>query len=428
MEVPKALATDPSDKTSGVLIADSNDAIKEVYRDIYEVTPSSILNWREKISFVLFSIKDFFFKLFHRNRLISRYLDTESDDIRANTRSRVKTYGPSFEQKGGHYLSQQEIEQFASDGLLGPFKTSVGSEKIAKAHNHGFSNPTQVYPHLYSENFLDIALDPAIVQRVSSILGGEVDIARTSLFVKQPGDPAAYTRWHMNPPLNWGSSEDTDTKYLTVWIALSNATLQHGCLKVIPRSYKMYPSELVPRVMDSELLLDKPFDSFLNSVMVKKFRQQDDRNKQTPSKFDKFTLSRVNVASVMVRALCYNNYFKSFVENNNLKAYGLPASPGEFYMFVSENFHASLPNLSDEARVAMVIRFMKRTADTGQVSSLQTIINRTPEGVKKEIRQSDGSFRMPIFATDSAKSGVVGGKHYLTREFLQSHVKGYKAE
>lgn len=79
----------------------------------------------------------------------------------------------------------------------------------------------------------DIASHPAILDAVEDVLGSDIFLWGLSLFVKEAKDPG-YVSWHQDSTY-WGLSEPD---VVTAWIALSPATRESGCMKMLPGSHR----------------------------------------------------------------------------------------------------------------------------------------------------------------------------------------------
>lgn len=88
-------------------------------------------------------------------------------------------------------------------------------------------------PHYYFEEWLNTCRHPRILDAVESILGPELVLFYSSVFVKQP---RAETRveWHQDNPY-WQSVSGTDV--VTVWLALDDVDEENSCMYVIPGSH-----------------------------------------------------------------------------------------------------------------------------------------------------------------------------------------------
>ena len=90
-----------------------------------------------------------------------------------------------------------------------------------------------------------------ILDRVEEILGPNLIVFSTSLFIKEP-HTAHYVSWHQDLTY-WGMDGDEE---VTAWVALSSATLNNGCMRMLPGSHER---ELAPHrdTFDKDNLLTR---------------------------------------------------------------------------------------------------------------------------------------------------------------------------
>lgn len=160
-------------------------------------------------------------------------------------------------------LSEQEITQFERDGFIGPFdvyprddllallpelRTSL-LDREAAVYDLEQAGPLANYDrHLDIEFLAEHIRRPEIVDRIRCILGEDLLCWRTEFFSKYPGDEG--TDWHQSRNLAIGNgiaqlaATEPHPRYpdtfltLTVWTALTDATIENGCLQYIPGSHR----------------------------------------------------------------------------------------------------------------------------------------------------------------------------------------------
>lgn len=96
-------------------------------------------------------------------------------------------------------------------------------------------------PHLLLRWAADIVRDARILDAVEDLLGPDLLVLHTTLFVKTPHD-SGYVAWHQDMAY-WDLSSD---RILTAWVALTDSTMANGCLRVVPGSHRepMLPHRL----------------------------------------------------------------------------------------------------------------------------------------------------------------------------------------
>ena len=137
-------------------------------------------------------------------------------------------------------LSTEEMDQFRTQGFLGPFALcspeEMGATRPAieavleseppdhrqKVHNR----------HLDHRLIWDLATDPEIIGRMQCLYGDDLLMWRTNFFVKEPGAKEIpwhqdHNYWPLEPPV-----------IASAWIAIDESTVENSCLQVIPGSHR----------------------------------------------------------------------------------------------------------------------------------------------------------------------------------------------
>ncbi|SDT55088.1 phytanoyl-CoA dioxygenase family protein [Jiangella sp. DSM 45060] len=95
------------------------------------------------------------------------------------------------------------------------------------------------YPHKLSSLMLDTMRHPTIVDGLTRIIGPNVKAMQSMLFVKAEGKPGQ--AWHQDEMF----IPTRDRSLTAAWIALDDATVENGCLWVLPGSHRdgvIYPN------------------------------------------------------------------------------------------------------------------------------------------------------------------------------------------
>ncbi len=208
----------------------------------------------------------------------------------------------------GKVLSDDQIAQYERDGFLFPVSVLTPDEAAA-AHaaleqaeaDHpgtldgaGRNNPHLMFP------FLDaIVHHPRMLDAVEDIIGPDIRVWGTVLFIKEAHDPG-YVSWHqdfthmgLEPHLG-----------ISAWLALTPSTIESGCMRMIPGTHK---SEILPH-----------HDTF------------DENN-------------------ILTRGQTIHGVDES-------KAVDLVLQPGEMSLHTPRTIHASAPNNSDNRRIGFTIQ------------------------------------------------------------------------
>jgi non-haem Fe2+, alpha-ketoglutarate-dependent halogenase len=156
--------------------------------------------------------------------------------------------------------------------------------------------------HLLFKWLADLIRMPHILDAVEDLIGPNILCWTTHWFVKEAQSPN-YVSWHQDSNY-WG----LDTKDLvSVWVALSPATVESGCMQMLPGSH-----------------LDPP----LPHVDTRAEHNMLTRGQSIETGIDES------------------------------KAVNVELKTGEAALFAYEIAHASPPNQSDDRRIAIVLRFI----------------------------------------------------------------------
>lgn len=139
-------------------------------------------------------------------------------------------------------LSASEIDQYRREGWIAPIDVMSEDEALGLAQQladaeaeypEHFVGPGRNNAHLAFPFLTDVTTDPRIVDRAAALIGDDVALTSTVLFVKEP-DSAGYVSWHQDS-FYMGLSGDN---FVTAWLALTPSTLETGCVSVIPGTHR----------------------------------------------------------------------------------------------------------------------------------------------------------------------------------------------
>ena len=148
--------------------------------------------------------------------------------------------------------------------------------------------------HLDSTAVAALCTSTPIIEAVRKILGPRLVLWRSNIFNKLPGAPEL--EWHRDASV-WRDIL-TPMINVTAWVALTSANLTNGCIEFLPGSHRLkYGSERV----------DRPYLQLPHAVSEKKI--------------------------------------------------SISLEPGEFVLFDSATMHRSGPNISNDRRLGIAIRF-----------------------------------------------------------------------
>jgi ectoine hydroxylase-related dioxygenase (phytanoyl-CoA dioxygenase family) len=147
-------------------------------------------------------------------------------------------------------LSAHEIAHYDAEGWVIP-QFRLPPSRVAQMrealdallrHNPGVRPEKLVSAHVEGDNgegvrgsrrFLELAMDPEIVELVSGVIGEDVILWGCHVFCK-PAAEGYETPWHQDGHY-WPIRPLANC---TVWVALEESTVENGCLRVIPRSHR----------------------------------------------------------------------------------------------------------------------------------------------------------------------------------------------
>jgi hypothetical protein len=209
-------------------------------------------------------------------------------------------------------LTHNEMEQFRRDGFLGPF-TAFQPEEM-NAFRETVCNRVLATPrpdtsadrgrHGDSETIWRLCSAPAIVERMASLYGPDLVLWLSTIFYKPPArdDRLEEFPWHQDVVF-WNLEPSIS---LCAWIAITPATVENGCVEVIPGSHK--------RIHPTITTTDPKFAAHFHGLSA------------DPAGIDES------------------------------KKVQLVLKPGEFFLFNERTLHHSGPNRSHEPRIGLGYR------------------------------------------------------------------------
>jgi len=150
-------------------------------------------------------------------------------------------------------LTEAEVKKFYEQGFLGPF-TLCSPEEMAQIRDQlwqEIQKPSEVYGfvtgrdrHLDCLNLWKLLKRPEWTERIASLLGPNLLLWRSQLFLKMPG--AAETTWHQAS--TYLSEEgykatlhpkDRESLFqLTTWVAFDDVDLENGCMQFLKGTHR----------------------------------------------------------------------------------------------------------------------------------------------------------------------------------------------
>jgi len=155
-------------------------------------------------------------------------------------------------------LTESQIAHYHDDGFFGPVDilspTEVADyrkrfEAYEAAHGGWYELSKGQKLYLLQTWVAELAKHDLILDAVEDVMGKDIFVWGCSLFVKEPGQ-GTFVSWHQDSTY-WGLSKPD---VLTAWIALSPATIDSGCMKMMPGTHKWDQIEHKDTLSEKNLL------------------------------------------------------------------------------------------------------------------------------------------------------------------------------
>jgi len=137
-------------------------------------------------------------------------------------------------------MTPEQLDDYARNGVLHPLpalddgevaRFRRGAEELADRFE-GEKAAIFGQAHLFHRWAYDLALHPRILDSVAMIVGDDILVHSTSLFLKRP-NTADFVSWHQDG-YYWNLDEP---RLVSAWIALTDSAPDNGCLRVVPGSH-----------------------------------------------------------------------------------------------------------------------------------------------------------------------------------------------
>jgi len=208
-------------------------------------------------------------------------------------------------------LSESAIQQYREEGYYFPIRVLETDEAAAcrtqletfeKSQGEVVAGPLRSKAHLLFKWVDNVMRKDTVLDAVEDLIGPDI-LCWNTFFWNKEARSDSFVSWHQD--LNyWGL--DTD-ELITVWLAISTASLKSGCMSVLPASHK---GDMMPH--------------------------QDEYKPEN-------MLTRGQEISVEV---------------DESKAVAMPLQSGEASLHNGRLAHASAPNRSDDRRIGLSLHYM----------------------------------------------------------------------
>jgi non-heme Fe2+,alpha-ketoglutarate-dependent halogenase len=138
------------------------------------------------------------------------------------------------------FLTPEQVRRYRNDGILFPVRIVPSSEM--SRFQDGFRElerrrgGVQKYtpsPHLFFPWAWELVTMPRLLDAAQDLIGAELVIDSSLLLCKYRRDPA-FAPWHQDGVYSgWFK-----TPSVSAWIAIVDATVENGCMKVIPGTHR----------------------------------------------------------------------------------------------------------------------------------------------------------------------------------------------
>ena len=138
-------------------------------------------------------------------------------------------------------LSEAAVAQYERDGYFSPVPVLDVSEtadlrarvEAAEAADGGAFKPAhRSKSHLLYKWVDDLIRDPRVLDPIEDLIGSDILCWNTIFWIKEAGTET-FVSWHQD--INYWGLEDGDV--VSAWLALSPATEEAGCMRVMPGTH-----------------------------------------------------------------------------------------------------------------------------------------------------------------------------------------------
>jgi len=139
-------------------------------------------------------------------------------------------------------LSPEQVVAYERDGFVFPIEVltpdavrACRSELEAWEHERGapIDFPQKSKSYLLFDWADRLVHHPKILDAVEDVIGPDILVYHSTLFLKEAHTPA-FVRWHQDSTYFYLEPH----LHVTAWVALSDATVQAGCMQALPGSHR----------------------------------------------------------------------------------------------------------------------------------------------------------------------------------------------
>jgi len=155
-------------------------------------------------------------------------------------------------------LTAAQQEAYERDGFVAPIDIfspaeaadiRAALEEAERRWPEGMAGANRNNAHYVLPALDAITHDSRILDAVEDLIGPDILVAGTTLFIKEP-ETKGFISWHQDA--RYIGLEPHD--WVTGWLAISNVTEENGCMRMIPGSHKAPLAEHVDTYGEDNLL------------------------------------------------------------------------------------------------------------------------------------------------------------------------------
>ena len=139
-------------------------------------------------------------------------------------------------------LTAEQLQHYRDCGYVSPVE-GIGPAKAAeyrrrmeeaeKAFGPMDKSSRGSRSHLLFRWAADLVREPGVLDAVEDLLGPDLLIFSLTVWLKEPREPN-FVSWHQDSTYHY-----LDSRTVGTWIALSDASVEAGCMEVIPASHRV---------------------------------------------------------------------------------------------------------------------------------------------------------------------------------------------
>lgn len=138
-------------------------------------------------------------------------------------------------------LSQEQVDFYNAEGYLSPFpcvsrdEARAMRDQIGRFEREEGKSIAEFHfkSHLYLKWSYELSRSPAVLDVLEDLIGPNILVFASKFWIKG-GRDGSYVSWHQDSAYFGLEPHDE----ITAWIALTDANVRNGCMKVLPGSHR----------------------------------------------------------------------------------------------------------------------------------------------------------------------------------------------